>query len=143
MYILRIGNSAWLQASAFYLRMLVFVHEQQISLQKEFDTIDETRPPYLVFFDQDFPIATARYQLVDARTIQPDRLCVHPNYRKHTLGSQLLKEIETIGKAEKCLRVELSAEVSAESFYLKNGYTISSSLFLEDGIPCIKMSKKI
>ena len=42
---------------------------------------------YLVFFDEQIPIATVRYQKLDESTLNPDRLCVHPEYLNQGLGT--------------------------------------------------------
>lgn len=132
-----------LQAAAFYLRYQVFVLEQNISAELEFDSLDTPDRQYLVFFEKQLPVATVRYQKLDQLTLNPDRLCVHPNYRHQGLGMKLLKQIELRALQEGCQFSILSAEVSAQSFYEKAGYRVVSDIFEEDGIPCVKMQKEL
>ncbi|MGX7013649.1 GNAT family N-acetyltransferase [Vagococcus silagei] len=144
MYRKEIGSKAHIVAGAYYLRMMVFVEEQQIKLMDEFDSIDNMNPPYIVYFDQDLPIATGRYQFIDNHTcIEPDRLCVHPDYRTNGLGSKVLNTIEKIGRDNQCLSSKLSAEITALKFYEKKGYQVYSEPFTQDGIPCVKMIKML
>ncbi|MGG5369063.1 GNAT family N-acetyltransferase [Enterococcus sp. AZ196] len=88
------GASPELQAAAFYLRYQVFVLEQNISPGLEFDQLDTPERQYLVFFDEELPVATVRYQKLDQQTLNPDRLCVDSDYRDQGLGTKLLDQIE-------------------------------------------------
>ncbi|KAF1296047.1 GCN5 family acetyltransferase [Enterococcus sp. JM4C] len=137
------GNQQWLQAAAFYLRYQVFVLEQGIAAEDEFDTLDESEEIlYLVYFDGSLPIATLRYQKLDTQTLNPDRFCVSKAYRKNGIGKKLLLIAEEKAQEEGCTRAVLSAELTATTFYEKLGYTVSSSPYEEDGILCVKMEKK-
>lgn len=137
------GASPELQAAAFYLRYQVFILEQNILAELEFDQLDTVDRQYLVFFDEQIPIATVRYQKIDESTLNPDRLCVHPDYRNQGLGRKLLDRIELQAFREGCQSSILSAELSAQSFYEKIGYHVVSDIFEEDGIPCVKMQKEL
>lgn len=132
-----------LQAAAFYLRYQVFVLEQNILAELEFDQLDTPDRQYLVSFDEQIPIATVRYQKIDTSTLNPDRLCVHPDYRSQGLGTKLLDRIELQAFREGCRYSVLSAELSAQVFYEKRGYRVISDIFEEDGIPCVKMQKEL
>ena len=137
------GASPELQAAAFFLRYQVFVLEQNILPELEFDQLDTVDRQYLVFFDEQIPIATVRYQKLDESTLNPDRLCVHPDYRNQGLGTKLLARIESQAFFEGCQTSVLSAELSAQALYEKIGYRVVSDIFEEDGIPCVKMQKEL
>ena len=123
------GATPELQAAAFYLRYQVFVLEQNILPELEFDQLDTTD-------------RTVRYQKLDSFTLNPDRLCVHPDYRGRGLGAELLQYIEKRASKDGCCYSVLSAEISAQKFYEQQGYQVVSDVFEEDGIPCIKMQKE-
>ena len=131
------------RASAFYLRYLIFVLEQSILPNLEFDPLDANDREYLVIFDGPLPVATVRYQKSEQNCLNPDRLCVHPDYRNLGLGTALLLEIETRASNEKCTTAKLSAEITARAFYERNGYSVASAVFEEDGIPCVNMKKDL
>lgn len=137
------GASPELQAAAFYLRYQIFVLEQNIEPELEFDKLDTPDRQYLVFFDDQHPIATVRYQKLDSFTLNPDRLCVHSEYRGQGLGTKLLDRIEKRAFEEGCRFSILSAELTAQVFYEKRAYHVISSVYEEDGIPCIKMKKEL
>lgn len=138
------GNDSWLQAAAFYLRYQVFVLEQGISAELEFDELDKQQPDFFVMFDETRPIATIRYQKDSKRAdwIRPDRFCVAKAYRKQEIGRQLLTDYEAIAQKEGYVGSVLSAEASAQGFYEKLGYQPFGDPFYEDGILCITMEKR-
>lgn len=137
------GSEPATQAAAFYLRYQVFVLEQEIAPELEFDALDTPDRRYIVFFDGNLPIATARFQTIEKTILNPDRLCVASTFRQQGLGRKLLLKLEKLGEAEGCETSLLSAEVSAQFFYEKLGYHSVSDIFEEDGIPCVKMQKAL
>ncbi|MDH6364042.1 putative GNAT family N-acyltransferase [Enterococcus sp. PF1-24] len=132
-----------IQAAAYYLRYQVFVIEQGISPNAEFDAYDTSETIYGVGFIDNMPVATIRYQQISTTTLQPDRFCVLAAYRKQGFGKQLLLALEELAKENHCQEAILSAETSALNFYQKLGYHVISEVFLEDGIACMKMQKKL
>lgn len=92
------NNAPWNKAAAFYLRTLVFVQEQGISLKSEFDDLDIDSTFYLVIYHDKSPVGTIRYQQDDETTLRPDRLCVHKMMRKQGLGRRLILELEKLVK---------------------------------------------
>lgn len=136
------GRSLWLKSQVYALRQAVFVEEQKIPAALEFDHLDQTCPYYL-WMVNDQPIATVRYQFERPKILQPDRLCVASDYRHQGYGQQLLSLLEERGLREGAVEAILSAEISASAFYLACGYHICSTPFLEDGLPCVKMTKTL
>lgn len=137
------GSELATQAAAFYLRYQVFVLEQGILPELEFDALDTPDRHYIVLFDGNLPVATARFQTINKTTLNPDRLCVAEKFRQQGLGKKLLVMLEKLGVAEGCETSLLSAEVSAQIFYEKLGYQVVSDIFEEDGISCVKMQKAL
>lgn len=140
---LKFGAEKQIQAAAFYLRYQVFVLEQEIDPQDEFDALDDDWRHYFVLFDGKRPIATLRYQALDEHTLQPDRFCVAKAFRNCGNGRRLLQACEKQGIKDGFTQSQLSAELSAKTFYQKAGYQVVSEPFYEDGISCVKMAKKL
>ena len=139
-----IGNEKWIQAAAFYLRYQVFVLEQKISAKEEFDRLDDDFATlYLVYYNKSQPVATLRYQKIDEKTFNPDRFCVSECYRNQGIGKQLLLDAEKKAANEGCTTSVLSAEVTAQAFYEKMGYRVISPTYMEDGILCVKVEKRL
>lgn len=137
------NNAPWNRAAAFYLRTLVFVQEQGISLKAEFDELDVDSTFYVVIYYNNSPVATARYQQDDEKTLHPDRLCVDKSMRKQGLGRRLLLELEQIGHKQHCTLSHIHGEKQAIGFYQKLGYKVVSDEFIEDGIICVILEKKL
>jgi predicted GNAT family N-acyltransferase len=137
------GNERWQQAASYALRYEVFVLEQGISLQDEFDPLDTSDRYYFNAYEHQLVLGTLRYQQKDAKTIQPDRFCVKKAYRGHGIGTCLLQHLEAKALTEGYHYSVLSAEKKAVSFYTKLGYKVDSQEYVEDGIICVSMRKKL
>ncbi len=137
------GNEVYLRAAAFYLRYEVFVKEQQIPADLEFDLLDTDQQDFFVVFSDQIPLATIRYQPHPTRKncIQPDRFCVLKDYRGQGIGRRLLLHLEKRARHEGYLESCLAAEVAATAFYRKLGYVAFGDVFQEDGLACIQMNK--
>jgi len=137
------SKETWVQHLASYVRTQVFILEQGISPQEEFDHYDTPQRYFLLALDKGKPVGTIRYEETDATTLKPDRLCVLAPYRKKGIGMALLTQLEEIGKEQGYQKSCLSAEVIAIPFYEKLGYHVASSPFKEDGILCVTMIKNL
>ncbi|WEG72714.1 GNAT family N-acetyltransferase [Vagococcus intermedius] len=138
-----LSNKPFVRAYSYHLRMIVFVQEQHISPELEFDELDTDHRYYLITINEGKPVGTARYQFKEQGVLQPDRLCVHPDYRGQGIGRNLLNELEKQALKDGCHHSLLSAEVTAIPFYVKSGYHQVSDTYLEDGLPCVQMKKKL
>ncbi|MGC6767071.1 GNAT family N-acetyltransferase [Enterococcus sp. LJL128] len=140
---LHFGNERWNQAAAFALRYEVFVKEQHISIEDEFNRLDTPDRKYFVLYDGRDIVGAVRYQMDEEEIIVPDRLCVHEDYRRKGMGSKLIKALEEKAASEGFKTSTLSAEINVVPFFEKLGYTKKSGTFLEDNILCVKMSKNL
>lgn len=135
------GNETWIQAASFALRYEVFVLEQHIPSEWEFDALDTSQRNYFLLLDDLIPVATLRYQLKSETCFQPDRFCVAKPYRKKGIGRSLLFKAEQVAKNNGCRLSYLVAELTAQSFYERCGYVSCTPPFEEDGILCVGMEK--
>lgn len=143
-YTLYFGHSPKVRSLAYQLRQTIFVKEQGIAATLEFDKRDaDPQTDYFVFCQQEIPIATIRFQCLDAKTIQPDRFCVAKSFRKLGVGSAVLALYETYAQFLGFQFAQLSAEATASVFYQGLGYRIISDTYLEDGILCCRMQKEL
>ncbi|RKF52512.1 GNAT family N-acetyltransferase [Bacillus wiedmannii] len=128
--------------TAFYIRKEVFVKEQGVPLEDEFDTydqIDEACKHILVYYNE-LPVGTGRIRFVD-RMGKLERICILKDYRKFGLGKVIIQKLEEIARNKEANKVKLHGQTQAEGFYEKLGYQTSSDVFMEDGIPHILMTK--
>jgi len=136
------GRSPWMLQAVFALRQAVFVEEQHIPTEWEFDEKDQTCP-YFLWHDGNTPIATIRYQFSTPNTLQPDRFCVAKAFRHQGYGRKLLHYLEMRGIQEGALQSVLSAEIDACAFYESCGYQKTSEPYAEDGVLCVEMTKQL
>lgn len=129
---------------AFSIRKEVFVKEQGVPLEEEFDkfdTLDGQCEHILVYYEEQ-PVGTGRLRVVDGLG-KLERICILEPYRKFGLGKVIVKALEDIAKVKGLSQVKLHGQTHAEGFYEKLGYQTSSEVFMEDGIPHILMIKEM
>ena len=77
---------------AFYIRKEVFVEEQGVPLEDEFDEFDTLSDLYehiLVYYNKQ-PVGTGRLRVIDGLG-KLERICILEPYRKFSLGKKLFK----------------------------------------------------
>lgn len=129
---------------AFAIRKLVFVNEQGVPLEDEFDQFDTLNgfcEHILVHYNKQ-PVGTGRIRLMN-EVGKLERICILEPYRKLGLGKIIIKALEEIARERGALEVKLHGQSQAEGFYKKLGYQTSSAAFMEDGIPHILMIKEL
>ncbi len=122
---------------AFDIRRKVFVDEQHVSREEEYDSHEEESMHYLVYVD-DIPVGTARWRKTDSG-IKLERFAVLKESRNTGAGSAILKKVldDVIPTKE---RIYLNAQITAINFYLKAGFVTEGDEFLEANIRHYKMS---
>jgi len=121
------------------LRTAVFINEQLVPPDLEWDGYDKDCWQVIARTESGKTIGTGR-MLYDGHI---GRMAVLPEYRKHGVGSALLKKLEDIGRIQGISSVFLYAQISAVDFYKKHGYTVSSDKFMDAGIPHVTMKKEL
>ncbi len=138
----KVENGQWsqlqLQQDAKFIRELVFIQEQNIPEQDEWDDQDPVSQHFVVY-DQDRAIATAR--------LLPDhhlgRVAVLPEYRGQGIGRLIMLDMIAYAKSQNRPLLHLSAQTHATSFYEKLGFTVQGDEYDECGIPHIEMMMPI
>lgn len=68
------------------------------------------------------------------------RIATHPDVRGQGIASQLVKNAINFCKShDSALSIEMSAQVYLTDFYKRLGFSIQESIYLEDGIPHVRM----
>ena len=143
MYIEKIASDASLQ-EAFDIRKSVFVEEQGVPLEDEFDEFDQWDGQcqhILVSIDHK-AVGTGRIRAVDG-VGKLERICILEPFRKLGLGKVIIHSLEEIAKDMRLSKVKLHGQTHAEGFYAKLGYHTASDPFMEDGIPHLLMTKQL
>ncbi|MEK4287119.1 GNAT family N-acetyltransferase [Paenibacillus sp. FSL P4-0502] len=130
--------------AAFSIRKKVFVEEQGVPLNDEFDEFDTLNGEcehVLAYYDGQ-PVATGRIRFLDGLG-KLERICILEPYRKFGIGKRIISALEEIVVEKGHQKVKLHGQTQAEGFYKKLGYRASSTGFMEDGIPHLLMIKDL
>jgi predicted GNAT family N-acyltransferase len=117
------------------VREPVFVQEQGVPLEMEWDD-DDTMAYHLLAIDgEQNPIGTARL----LGNGQIGRMAVLPEWRGRGVGRALLQGLLSHAEATGIENLFLHAQTDAEAFYRKAGFTPQGEIFYEADIPHRKM----
>lgn len=120
----------------FEIRQTVFVKEQKVSREEEFDEYEKTSIHYLGLIDG-IPAGTARWRITEMG-IKLERFAVLREYRMKGVAQAILKKVlEHVIPTGAYLY--LNAQVSAVGFYEKNGFKKEGPMFTEANIDHFKM----
>ena len=133
-YHIQTGTWDELQHDARSIRDAVFVQEQQIPEEEEWDEQDHVSRHFVVY-DEGAAIATAR--LLDNNSI--GRVAVLKPYRGKKIGWMLLDHIVKFAKQEKRPFAMLSSQVYVIGFYQSLGFHAQGEVYDDCGIPHIDM----
>lgn len=140
MNVLAVNHEQQLQ-DAFIVRKLVFVEEQQVSAEEEYDEFDATAN-HVVLYDEGVPVGAGRIREVeDIGKIE--RICVLSSHRSKGAGRLIMEALEELAAQKNLHKVKLHAQTHAEPFYQKLGYKTVSDVFMEANIPHVVMVKAI
>ena len=117
------------------LRKQVFIVEQSVPPEEEFDGLDDTSWHWLVQDPEARPIGTGR--LLD--TGQIGRMAVLDQYRGAGIGAAILSTAVEKARMLGFDRAFLNAQVHAIGFYQKAGFIETGPRFNEAGIQHQKM----
>ncbi|RMJ06033.1 putative N-acetyltransferase YjcF [Marinobacter litoralis] len=120
------------------IRQRVFIDEQNVPPELEWDHTDEIADHYLAVDENNQPIATARLFSALEETGYIGRMAVLPEYRGRGIGEALIHHllIESAGRYQE---LRLSAQQHAIGFYQRCGFHVCSSLYDDAGIPHLDM----
>lgn len=127
---------------AFAIRRDVFVVEQGIAEELEFDQRDAECTHFLAF-DRGAAVATARLRERTTRVHKVERVAVRATARGRGIGALLMDAIERHAGAVGVERLVLSAQESAIAFYARRGYLCEGDAFVEAGIRHRWMSREL
>ena len=118
-FTIRTGSWDELQNDAKLIREQVFIQEQQIAVEDEWDA-EDTVSVHFVVYDQDQPIATAR--LLKNNSV--GRVAVLKSHRGVGIGKLLMQQIIQQAKHQQREFLKLSSQVHAIQFYAGLGFNV-------------------
>jgi len=113
------------------VRRKVFIEEQQVPEALEWDEFDPVSIHILVTDDNDTPVATGRMK-TDGHI---GRMAVLKEHRNQGVGTAILQQLINYAIQQDLKKVYLHAQVSALTFYEKQGFKVYSDEFMDAGIP--------
>jgi YbgC/YbaW family acyl-CoA thioester hydrolase len=137
------GSWAELEKDAASVRTEVFVQEQGIAREDEWDEADKTAVHAVVYNQLHQPVATGRLLAHIEGVSKIGRMAVKRVLRGGSLGRQVLEALIQKAKERGDQEVLLHAQRSAAAFYTRCGFAERGQPFDEVGIPHIEMFKKL
>ncbi|MBG9386935.1 YbgC/FadM family acyl-CoA thioesterase [Caenimonas aquaedulcis] len=141
----RVDTGRWkdLGEHAGRLRTEVFVQEQKIPAEMEWDDGDAVALHAVAYNRLGQPVATGRLLQHEPGIARVGRMAVHRALRGAGVGRQVLQALMTAASARGDWEVMLHAQRSAEDFYLGLGFKPRGEPFEEAGIAHIEMARPL
>jgi len=134
---IEIREVQWEEAEAVLrsIRSQVFIQEQRVPVELEWDGLDSGSVHLLAVTAQCHAVGTVR--------LRPDshigRMAVLKEWRNKKVGTALLNRIVQIARESGMQQVVLNAQTTAIGFYEKFGFQIAGEEFMDAGIPHYRM----
>jgi predicted GNAT family N-acyltransferase len=130
-----LGDWAAQREPAQRIRYEVFVVEQNVPIELEWDEMDALCVHAIAYDEQGDAVGTGR--------LLPDghigRMAVRSTQRGAGVGSALLQALMQQARQRGDKAVVLNAQTRAEEFYARHGFVREGELFMEAGIPHVRM----
>lgn len=125
------------------IRRLVFIEEQNVPEELEWDEDDTTATHFLVTCNDE----GIEHDVIATARLKPDgqigRMAVLAKYRNHGIGSKLLRFVLQTAARLNHKNIYLHAQTSAVHFYEKHGFESHGKVFYEADIPHLTMRLNI
>lgn len=121
------------------LRIEIFVKEQGVPEENEFDDYDRQVPHLVIFLDGE-AVATGRVIPYGEDTVKIGRIAVKKDKRGFHLGEKIVLELLRKSKEDGAKTVCVGAQTHAVGFYEKCGFKLlGTPEYLEENIPHFDM----
>jgi predicted GNAT family N-acyltransferase len=127
-------------ASIRLVRTTVFIDEQRVPLELEFDDRDALCR-HVLAFEGSTPIGTARLDLDYGGKV--GRLAVLQNHRHEGVGRALMERLHAVAREHGVAKLWCHAQLTAVPFYERLGYRSLGSTFDEAGIDHVRMELRL
>ncbi len=140
---LHLGSWHDLQKLASPLRTEVFVDEQKVPAEMEWDEDDKTALHCVAVNRMGMPLATGRLLQHAPGVGRIGRMAVKKQMRGSDLGRRVLGALMDAARERGDQQVLLHAQCSAEGFYRRSGFAPHGAVFEEAGIAHIEMVRDL
>ena len=121
------------------VREAVFMREQGVSAELEWDGLDEGCRHALALNTKGEAIGCGRI----TQDAYIGRMAVLREWRGNKAGTMLLEALLDEARSKSCLEVELSAQVQALPFYRRLGFVAEGEIFMDADMPHRKMRLRL
>lgn len=121
------------------VREAVFIKEQGIAPELEWDNLDETCRHALALSHSGDAIGCGR-MLADGHI---GRIAVLPKWRKLKVGTAIMEAFLDYARAHDYKQVDVDAQTHATRFYRSFDFVEEGKVFMDAGLPHIKMRLKL
>lgn len=129
-------------AGAAAVRRRVFVEEQGVPLEEEYDAYDAVATHAVAVIDGQV-IGTGRLFKDESGEGHVGRMAVDQRWRRGGIGSRVLEALEQEARRQRIDRIVLHAQTYVRMFYEAHGYTAVGPIFMEAGIEHVAMKKAL
>jgi predicted GNAT family N-acyltransferase len=137
------GTWAALGADATRIRTEVFVREQRIPAELEWDEADRTAVHAVAYNRLGQAIATGRLLPATGGVAAIGRMAVHQVLRGCRVGEQVLRALAAEAHRRGDRAIELHAQRTARDFYARLGFQAQGEPYEEAGIPHVTMASAL
>jgi predicted GNAT family N-acyltransferase len=127
-------------ASIRHVRETVFIDEQRVPRELEFDDRDPLCL-HVLAFDGDAPVATGRLDLGLGGKV--GRVAVVATHRRGGVGAAVMERLHALARERNEARLWCHAQLTAVPFYERLGYLRSGPIFVEAGIDHVLMERAL
>ncbi|MES2990167.1 MAG: YbgC/FadM family acyl-CoA thioesterase [Pseudomonadota bacterium] len=139
----RVGTWDALGAEARAIRTEVFIEEQRIPVEMEWDEADAGCPHALATNRFGLPLATGRLLQEAPGIARIGRMAAIQTVRGSGVGRAVLDALMQAARERGDREVRLHAQVSAQGFYSRAGFAPIGAVFEEAGIAHIEMARAL
>lgn len=142
-YRFRLANWSSDSITLSKIREAVFIQEQQVPVELEWDEFDASAWHFLITKNSQHS-TTDGAAIATARLLPNGhfgRMAVLKDYRLKGIGAYLIQQVETFAIEQNLARLDLAAQTHANGFYQRLGYTVTGEIFMDAGIPHRNMFK--
>jgi predicted GNAT family N-acyltransferase len=140
MHAIKIIGTNWRnhKRSLRQIREAVFIEEQGVPQELEWDNLDDNAEHFLAYIGEEV-VGCAR--LIDHKKI--GRMAVLKAYRNQYVGREIVDHIKRFASQKRYTLLQLSAQCHAYGFYRRCGFTAYSTPFNDANIPHINMEYRV
>ena len=127
---------------ALEVRRAVFVEEQGVSKDVEYDGLDAGALQLIVSHDG-LAVGTARVRFPKPGMAKIERMAVLGPYRRRGVGQEILCFLTAELRERQVETIVLHAQYPVIAFYESSGYRVTGTPFIEAGIKHVEMQRDL